>query len=65
MGKSKPSPVIFNASLEKAGIMPSEFAHIGDRISNDIIGADEFGAKGIFCGVVHQRNMEDADTVIY
>ena len=37
-------------------------SHIGDRLSNDIIGANEFGSKGIFCGVIHQRNMEDADT---
>ena len=61
-GNQKPSPEIFKHLSEKAGIMPSEFAHIGDRLSNDIIGANEFGSKGIFCGVIHQRNMEDADT---
>ena len=62
VGKSKPSPEIFKHLSEKAGITPSEFAHIGDRLSNDIIGANEFGSKGIFCGVIHQRSMEDADT---
>lgn len=60
VGKSKPSPVIFKYLAESAGVGPSDFVHIGDRLSNDIVGADEFGARGIFCGVVHQRNMKDA-----
>ncbi len=57
VGASKPSSKIFSYLMNQASVMPNEIVHIGDRIANDIVGAEEFGAVGVLCQV-HQQNQE-------
>ncbi len=44
---AKPHPSIFRASLEALGVEPEEAVFVGDRIVDDVSGAQGVGMKGI------------------
>ncbi len=46
-GADKPSPPIFLAALDKAGVNASEAVHVGDQYKLDVIGARGIGIKPI------------------
>jgi putative hydrolase of the HAD superfamily len=47
-GASKPSPIIFEAAAEQAGIDPSNILHIGDDPVRDMRGAAKAGMKTLW-----------------
>jgi putative hydrolase of the HAD superfamily len=47
VGKRKPSPVIFEAALAQAGVAPAEAVMVGDRLREDIGGAQALGLATI------------------
>jgi putative hydrolase of the HAD superfamily len=47
-GAKKPSPLIFNYALEKAGASLENSVMIGDDLNTDIQGALELGMKAIY-----------------
>jgi len=47
-GASKPSPVIFEHALERAGVMASNAVHVGDDPVTDMRGANEVGMRTIW-----------------
>lgn len=47
-GASKPSPVIFNAAVEAAGIEPDAILHIGDDPERDVRGAAATGMRTLW-----------------
>jgi len=46
-GADKPSPPIFLAALDKAGVNASEAVHVGDQYKLDVIGARGVGINPI------------------
>ncbi|MBA7472628.1 (S)-2-haloacid dehalogenase 4A [subsurface metagenome] len=46
-GADKPSPPIFLAALDKAGVNASEAVHVGDQYKLDVIGARAIGINPI------------------
>jgi len=42
-GRRKPHPAIFLAAARECGVLPSQCAFIGDRLSRDVIGSREAG----------------------
>jgi HAD superfamily hydrolase (TIGR01549 family) len=47
IGAEKPSPRIFLAALEKAGVKPSEAIYVGDQYQSDTLGAGGVGMQAI------------------
>ncbi|MEJ2177381.1 MAG: HAD-IA family hydrolase [Gammaproteobacteria bacterium] len=47
-GASKPSPVIFQAAADHAGVVPENILHIGDDAERDICGAARAGMKTLW-----------------
>jgi len=47
VGKRKPHPAIFEAALEQAGVEPSEAVMVGDRLREDVGGAQAAGLAAI------------------
>jgi FMN phosphatase YigB (HAD superfamily) len=47
VGLRKPHPRIFQLALEKLGVDPSEAVFVGDRLKEDVGGAQNVGMKGI------------------
>ncbi len=47
-GAAKPSPVIFRAAVEAAGVAPEKILHIGDDPICDILGAARIGMKTLW-----------------
>lgn len=47
VGEAKPSPAVFRAALELAGVQASEAVHVGDSLGNDIEGARSAGIRAI------------------
>ncbi len=46
-GAKKPSPMIFEMALQRAGKEPSRVVHIGDTYQTDVLGARKAGIRGI------------------
>lgn len=58
-GWQKPHPAIFQEALRRLGVRAEEAAFVGDRLTNDIAGAQGVGMKGILRTVPY-RVEEDA-----
>jgi len=43
----KPNPYVFELTLQKMGLDKSEVIMVGDRISTDVMGANEFGIRSL------------------
>lgn len=48
VGASKPDPKMFNAVLDQAAVPASKAVHIGDHLSDDILGANRVGMHSIW-----------------
>ena len=46
-GAEKPSPAIFAAALERAGVRPGEAVHVGDQPRSDLVGAKGAGLYAV------------------
>ena len=46
-GKTKPSPSIFRAALERLGVEPRDAVMVGDSLADDVEGARAIGMRGI------------------
>jgi putative hydrolase of the HAD superfamily len=47
VGEPKPSPAVFRAALEIAGVDADEAVHVGDSLDNDIKGARTAGISAV------------------
>lgn len=47
VGEPKPSPAVFRAALEIAGVDAGEAVHVGDSLDNDIEGARAAGIRAV------------------
>ncbi len=47
VGAAKPSPHIFHAALELAGVAPDEALHVGDSMAGDVQGARSAGVRAV------------------
>lgn len=47
VGASKPSPAVFHAALETAGVEADEAVHVGDSMANDVKGARAAGIRAV------------------
>ena len=47
VGAEKPDPRMFNAALEKVGILPQEAVHVGDQYHSDVGGARGVGINPV------------------
>jgi putative hydrolase of the HAD superfamily len=47
VGVEKPDPRIFRLALERAGLLPTEAAYIGDLYSIDVLGARAVGLRAV------------------
>ncbi len=47
VGEPKPSPAVFHAALELAGVEPGEALHVGDSVENDVEGARAAGVRAV------------------
>ncbi len=43
----KPNPYVFELTLQKMGLDKSEVIMVGDRVSTDVMGANEFGIRSL------------------
>ncbi len=50
-GQAKPSPVIFEAALDEAGVSAAEVVHVGDDPVRDIAGAQQVGMRTVWVNV--------------
>ncbi len=71
-GFAKPSPEIFRAALETAGVAKQEALHVGDSIETDIAGARAAGVRAVLIaraggapeGVEAIRSLEELPSLI-
>jgi putative hydrolase of the HAD superfamily len=47
VGAAKPSPRVFQRALAVAGVDPARALHVGDKVDNDIDGAEAAGVRGV------------------
>lgn len=47
-GIEKPDPKIFRIALEKAGCSNEQLLHVGDSLSNDVVGAKAAGIRSVW-----------------
>jgi len=47
VGEPKPSPAVFRAALEIAGVEPREALHVGDSYESDVLGARAAGVRAV------------------
>ena len=47
VGAEKPNPAIFQAALERAGVLPEEALHVGDQHRSDVLGAQSVGMHAV------------------
>jgi putative hydrolase of the HAD superfamily len=59
VGKIKPHPRPFKTALKRLGVKSSEAVFIGDRVYDDVAGAQSVGMKGIWLRRGAERNMTD------
>ncbi len=65
LGAAKPEARVFAHAVSGFGIAPGALAHVGDREVNDVLGARNFGARGVlYTGVKDRGSAEsEADVV--
>lgn len=47
VGAEKPSPLIFERALERAGAQPANAVHVGDQLTSDVAGALNAGINAV------------------
>ena len=47
VGVEKPSPLIFERALERAGARPENAVHVGDQLTSDVAGALNVGIRAV------------------
>lgn len=47
-GVSKPDQRFFQRMADELGLEPAEIMHVGDRLDNDVLPAQEFGMQAVF-----------------
>jgi putative hydrolase of the HAD superfamily len=52
----KPRPEIFQQTLEKLGVQPSEALHVGDTLASDVAGALGVGMRAVH--LCHSRGAD-------
>lgn len=50
VGIRKPNPKIFSIALQRLGVRPSEAAHVGNSLEEDVAGAKGAGMKAVLVG---------------
>jgi putative hydrolase of the HAD superfamily len=58
IGASKPSERIFRALLSELALPANQVVHIGDRPSNDVMGAQRCGIKAILYDEIKKRDID-------
>lgn len=62
---AKPHPAIFQATLDRMGVFPSEAVHVGDNEELDVKGSHAAGMKAIlFTGVIPGLPQSEADVQV-
>jgi putative hydrolase of the HAD superfamily len=47
VGAAKPEPRVFERALAVAGVAPGEALHVGDKVDNDVQGAEAAGIRAV------------------
>ena len=47
VGAEKPDPRMFDAALQKVGVLPGEAVHVGDQYHSDVRGAEAVGMNAV------------------
>ena len=55
--------MIFKENVNKLEVEFKELIHIGDRYSNDIQGANDVGAQGVYCEAIKSRKLLNGEVV--
>lgn len=58
-GWKKPDLRLFELALGQARCSPSEWLHVGDSLTNDVLGAQQVGARSVWINREGQSNMTD------
>ena len=61
-GAAKPSPLIFEEALRLSKIPAEQTIHIGDSLSDDIVGAKRLGIRNVLISRSVKRTLTDAQT---
>ena len=72
VGEAKPSPAVFRAALEIAGVSPAQAFHVGDSVDKDVAGARAAGLRAVLMardglasdGVEAIRSLEELTSLI-
>ncbi|MGI9081393.1 MAG: HAD family hydrolase [Thermoleophilaceae bacterium] len=72
VGEAKPSPAVFRAALEIAGVSPAQALHVGDSVNKDVAGARAAGLRAVLMardglasgGVEAIRSLEELTSLI-
>jgi putative hydrolase of the HAD superfamily len=59
VGVPKPHPDIFRAALDAMRVRPERAAHVGDRMTADVAGAQTAGMRAILIEVAHRPELSD------
>lgn len=59
VGVRKPDPRIFNAALDRLGAEPGETVFVGDRLYDDVSGAQAVGMRGVLTRQFRQEDDPD------
>jgi putative hydrolase of the HAD superfamily len=61
VGTRKPDPRIFRAALDRLGVAPAAAVFVGDRLQDDVAGAQAVGMRGV---QIREFRAEDDPTVV-
>lgn len=57
----KPDPIMFEAALQAANVLPRHALHIGDHPEHDVLGAKRVGMKAVWVNLTRQIWPEQVD----
>ena len=60
VGKAKPHPRMFEVACKRAGVEPTQLAHVGDEAETDLAGARNAGVLAIWMNRLGQQPAADA-----
>ena len=60
-GIEKPDPGIFHIAIEKVGCAANEMLHIGDSLTNDVVGAAGAGMKSVWLNRLQKKAEPEID----
>lgn len=61
VGIRKPRPQIFQHVLDQLGVKPADAVFVGDRLVDDVAGAQALGMRAV---LTHQYRQEEADDIV-